>query len=568
MSNSLLTIKNLSVKYKLDNEIIKGVDGLSLSINKGESLGLIGESGCGKTSMAMAIMGLIKEPGGVKGSIIFNGKDIKGLGKKQLNQLRWKKIAMVFQNGLDILNPVLTIYEQIYEVLVRHTDLSKKQINERIVDLFLKVGLNLDLFKSYPHELSGGMRQRVLLAMALSCKPELLIVDEPTSALDMVSKNEIVQLISDLYEENEFALLIISHELDTVLKLTSNICVMYSGTIIERGNTSEVITNPMHTYTKGLLNSSPAINPFGDMWGIPNKKTRTENFGCTFKNRCIQSIDLCENQKPELEYISKGREVACNRGGIVTILKGTSISKVYKSKGRTVEACIDCNIEVRSGEIVALIGESGSGKTTLASILSGIIKSDSGEISFEENPVNGNNWTSQENGIQMVFQDPFSAINEKLRVKEIISEPMKIIKKMSSDSLKSQIQKVLKEVQLPNDDNFFNRKCYTLSGGQRQRVSLARSLIVKPKLLIADEISSMLDPSTQANILRLLKKLQNQKGFSMLYITHDLAVARKIADRIYVISQGEIVEDGITSKVFLNPRHDYTRKLIGESFII
>ncbi len=569
MNNSLLNIEKLRVKYKLNNETIKGVNDVSFSIKKGESLGIIGESGSGKTSIAMAIMGLVKEPAEVKGNIIFHGKNINGLEKKQLNSLRWKKMAIVFQNSLDILNPLLTIHDQISEVLIRHTNLSKVEINEKIIELLLKVGLNEDVSSAYPHELSGGMRQRVLIAMALSCEPELLIVDEPTSSLDMVSKNEIIKLLSDLYKENNFALLVISHELDTVLKLTSNICVMYSGTIVESGRTSEVIKNPMHTYTKGLLNSSPEINPFGDMWGIPSGKMTVDELGCPFKDRCTQSIDLCKIERPRLKYIFNDRQVACNRGGIATILKGLKISKTYKSKDRIVKACIDCHIKIKSGEIVALIGESGSGKTSLASVLSGVLKADNGgEVFFEGNLVNGNNFTSRENGIQIVFQDPFSAINEKLSVIDAISEPLKIMRKLSDDYFKRDVKKALKSVQLPDDDNFINRKCYTLSGGQRQRVSLARSLIVNPKLLIADEISSMLDPSTQANILRLLKKLQNKQGFSMLYITHDLAVARKIADRIYVMSQGRIVEDGITSEIFLNPKHEYTKKLIGESFII
>lgn len=565
MESPLLSIKNLIVKYKSDREVISGVNDISLSINKGESLGVIGESGSGKTSLAMAIMGLIKGPSEVKGNIFFKGRDINGLDKDKLNTLRWKKIAIVFQNSLDILNPLLTIHEQIYEVLIRHTDLSIEDSNERINELLLKVGLTLDLAQSFPHELSGGMRQRVLIAMALSCQPELLIVDEPTSSLDMVAKNEIISLLSELYKENKFALLVISHELDTVLKLTSNISVMYSGTIVERGKTKEVIANPMHVYTKGLLNSSPAINPFGDMWGIPNKREKVADQGCPFENRCTQGIAICKRQKPKLTHIAKNREVACHRGGIVTILQGKNISKTFKTKHRKIAACTNCDIEVKSGEVVALIGESGSGKTTLASILAGMLKADDGQVLFEQNPVIGNNYTSRINGIQMVLQDPFSAINENLSVREAISEPKKIIGKKSSLFIEKEVQRVLVEVQLPNDDLFMDRKCFSLSGGQLQRVSLARSLMVKPKLLIADEISSMLDPSTQANILRLLKKLQNEKGFSMLYITHDLAVARKIADRVYVMSQGKIVEDGMVSKVFSKPSNEYTQKLIGES---
>lgn len=568
MDNSLLNIKNLRVKYKLEDESIRGVDGLSLSIKRGESLGVIGESGSGKSSLAMAIMGLIKEPNRVKGEILFRGKDINSLGKKELNKLRWKKMALVFQNSLDILNPLLTIHEQIDEVLRRHTGLSNGDIQARISYLLEEVGLSPDLASSYPHELSGGMRQRVLISMALACEPELLIVDEPTSALDMVSKNEIIKLLSELHRENNFALLVISHELDTVLKLTSNIAVMYSGTIVERGPSREVIIEPMHSYTKGLLNSSPAINPFGDMWGIPNELAGAEKSGCPFRARCTQTIDLCREKRPGLKYISKSREVACNRGGIATILESSDISKAYKTKSRSVRACVDCHIEVKSGEIVALIGESGSGKTTLAKILAGILKADKGKVFFEGEALDGNNFTSRERGIQIVFQDPFSSLNERLSVKEIIAEPMKVIKKMTIDSLEDDLREILREVQLENDDKFLNRKCHTLSGGQRQRLSLARALILRPKLLIADEISSMLDPSTQANILRLLKSLQNEKSFSMVYITHDLAVARKIADRIYVMSEGEIVEEGLASKVFSNPRHEYTRRLVEEGMII
>lgn len=566
MNRPLLKIENLSVEYEIDNEIIKGVNDLNLSINEGERLGIIGESGSGKTSMAMAIMGLIKAPGIVKGSICYDEKDINKLSKDELNTLRWKKIAIVFQNSLDVLNPLLTIHEQIYEVVIRHTELSKSKANKKVIALLKSVGLNSDLKNCYPHQLSGGMRQRVLIAMAIACDPELLILDEPTSALDTISKNEIIELILNLYEKNKFALLAISHELDTILKLTSRMAVMYSGSIVEKGHTLEIIKNPMHTYTRGLLNSSPSLNPYADLWGIPNRSKKLKNIGCPFRSKCTQSIELCKKNKPKLKYISLEREVACNRGGIVTLLQGKDIEKTYKYKGKTISACKNCEIEIKSGEVIVLIGKSGSGKTTLAGILAGIIKPNSGYISFDNTLVSGNNFTSKENGIQMVFQDPFSAINENLNIREVIGEPLEIIKKYSHDEIEEKIIKVLEEVQLPKDKKFLLRKCHTLSGGQRQRVALARSLIMEPKLLIADEISSMLDPSTQANILRLLKKLQNEKGFSMLYITHDLGVARKIANKVYVMNNGKILERGNSVKIFSQPENDYTKKLVEKGF--
>ena len=563
MNQPLLTVNNLTVEYHIKGTSLRGVDDLSFSLHKGESFGIIGESGSGKTSMAMAIMGLIKSPCKAIGNIVLDGKEINGLSQKDLELIRWKKIAIVFQNSLDILNPLLRIYEQLYEVMAKHTDLSKGQINEKIALLLTQVGLEPTLSSSYPHELSGGMRQRVLIAMALSCDPDVLIVDEPTSALDMVSKNQIIGLLSQLHKEKQFAMLVISHELDTVLQLTSNLGVMYGGFLVEKGMTKDVIENPKHSYTKGLLNASPAVNPFGDMWGIPGERAGHVHSGCPFQNRCTQSIDLCKKEKPSLEHVEANREVACNRGGIVTILKARDISKSFHCSDRSVTACNQCHMDIKSGEIVALIGESGSGKTTLASILSGMTRADLGEVLFEDHLVSGNNFTAREHGIQMVFQDPFSAINEKLTIGQAIGEPLKIIKGISSASLEREIANILRDVQLPSDAAFISRKCHTLSGGQRQRVSLARSLMTKPRLLIADEISSMLDPSTQANILRLLKQLQNQKGFSMLYITHDLPLARKIADVVYVMSEGKIVEFGPTAQVFTAPKSPYTQRLIG-----
>lgn len=566
MGKSLLKVENLSVDYKLNIGKINAVRDVSFSLNSGDSIGIIGESGSGKTSLAMAIMGLIKDSGEVRGNIYYEGKDINRVSKDELKAIQWNKMAIVFQNSLDVLNPLLTINEQIYEGIIKHLHLSKDKAEEKVKDLLEMVGLHWEIKDYYPHQLSGGMRQRVLIAMALACDPEVLIVDEPTTALDAVYKNEIIKLISKLHREKEFALLVISHELETVSKLTSRVNVMYSGRIVEKGITTEVIKNPMHTYTRGLLDASPVINPYRDMWGIPGESGGSKDLGCPFRKRCTQSIEICKTKVPELEYVSLERQVACNRGGIVTLLYGKNINKSFKHKKRNVQACDNCAIKIKSGEVVALIGESGSGKSTLASILCGAMEPDSGQIVFENTLVSGNNFTSRENGIQIVFQDPFSSINERFSVEEVIGEPLKIIKKEPYEKRKIKVIKALEEVQLPKDEMFLSRKCYTLSGGQRQRISLARSLVMNPKLLIADEITSMLDPSTKANIIRLLKGLQNKNGFSMLYITHDLPVARKIADRVYVMHKGKIVECGTASKIFSNPVDAYTKKLVKESF--
>ncbi|WP_026893630.1 ABC transporter ATP-binding protein [Clostridiisalibacter paucivorans] len=564
MDSSLLKIEDLSVKYKLDKETIDAVRDVNIVLNRGDSLGIIGESGSGKTSLAMAIMGLIESPSDIRGHIYYEGKDMNRLSKDKLNSIRWNNISIVFQNSLDVLNPLLTIQEQIYEVIYKHLNISEKEGYKRVVDLMDMVGLDRQWRKYYPHQLSGGMRQRALIAMALACNPDLLIVDEPTTALDAVSKRDIRNLISRLHKEQGFALIVISHEIETISELTSRTNVMYSGCIIEKGITSEIIKDPMHTYTRGLLNASPSINPYRDMWGIPGKSGALRKLGCPFYERCTQKLELCETKKPELHYVSVERQVACNRGGIVTLLEGKGVEKSYKFKGEIIRACNKCSMKIRWGEVVALIGESGSGKTTLASILAGILPWDDGELLFEGTKVSKHNVTSRKEGVQIVFQDPFSAINDRFTIKEAIMEPLNIIKDGSHEYREEKAKNALQDVQLPFDESFLSRKCHMLSGGQRQRVALARALVMEPRLLIADEISSMLDPSTQANILRLLKGLQNKKGFAMLYITHDLFIARKIADIVYVMNKGKIVEYGLASDIFSNPVNSYTKKLVKE----
>lgn len=562
MKEKILRLQDVKITYKLENSDFVAVNNVNLSLNKGDSLGIIGESGSGKTSLAMAIMGLLKKTTKVDGEIYYKDTDLQLISKKQLNEIRWNKIAIVFQNCLDVLNPLLTIHQQIYECIKKHIKVSREEINKKVKELLKIVGLDEECGECYPHQLSGGMRQRVLIAMALSCEPDVLIADEPTTALDAVSKNEIIELIKTLQKLKKFTLIVISHEMETILKLTSRVAVMYSGNIVEEGLTKEVINNPMHNYTRGLINSSPSINIYKDMWGIAGEKNNNTNKGCSFCSRCNQSIEICKTKAPKLEYVSLDRKVACNRGGIVTLLHGSNINKVYSFKGRNTTACYNCEIKIRHGEVIALVGESGSGKSTLAGILSGIIKPDSGQVLFQGKKILGNNATCHKGGIQIVFQDPFSATNEQFTVEDIIKEPLDILKEDSKEEKKRKVIQSLKEVQLSYDESFLKRKCYMLSGGQRQRLALARSLVMEPKLLIADEINSMLDPSTQANILRLLKGLQNEKGFAMIYITHDLNIALKIADKTYVMYKGEIIERGLTPEIFSNPDKTYTKKLI------
>ncbi|MEN6412745.1 MAG: ABC transporter ATP-binding protein [Veillonellales bacterium] len=564
MTPILLKIENLTVRYAAGSFAVTAVDDVSLILKQGESLGIIGESGSGKTTTALAVLGLLGRETGVCGQVYYRSTELLQLPEPERNRYRWGKIALVFQNSLDVLNPVLTVREQILECLREHTILGNREAKEKVGSLLAMVGLDPDRQYDYPHQLSGGMRQRVLLAMALSCEPDVLLVDEPTNALDAVAKQEIAALLRQLHCEQKFGMIVISHEIGLVAGLTSRLAVMYKGRIVEEGPTEKIMEHPLHTYTRGLLNASPEINPFRDLWGIPGEEKETEGGGCPFYPRCSQCLAVCESQKPLLQPAEPGHLVACNRGGIVTVLKGSGICKTYKLQGKEIPACDECAIEIRSGEIAALIGQSGSGKTTLASILCGVLDADAGEVLFQGDKVKHNGATCRKNGMQIVFQDPYSSLNEQFTVEAAVREPLDILRDPASAAERQEaVRKALIQVQLPMRDDFLRRKCYTLSGGQRQRVSLARALVMEPVLLIADEISSMLDPSTQANILRLLKGLQNRSGFAMLYITHDLAVAQKIADTVYVMYQGRIVEHGDAQTVFFKPAQEYTKQLLG-----
>ena len=560
MNDAVLEIRKMTVRYS--GSVADAVRGVDLTLRPGECAGVIGESGSGKSSLALASLGLLRKRAGVEGSVLFKGVELNGLSESAMERYRWSRIAIVFQNGLDVLNPVIAVGEQIAECIRRHSGEGKAAAAEKTRRLLEMVGLRASWSEAYPHQLSGGMRQKALVAMALSCDPEVLLVDEPTMALDAVSKREIVELLLRLRAACGFAMLVISHELPVISAMTSRVMVMYSGSVLEEGPTEELLKDPLHPYTRGLISSSPSVNPYRDMWGIPGEVVVAGEKQCPFFNRCTQRVDGCAGELPALKTVRDGRRVACIRNGIVTLLGGSGIDKTYGAGERSVAACVDCSLEVRAGEVCALIGESGSGKTTLAEILSGIARPDSGEVLFEGRPVRGNSETSKTGGIQIVFQDPLSATNEHLTIEETVREPLDILREGTKTERLRVAREALKNVQLPSDEAFLKRRCFMLSGGQRQRVAVARALVMRPKLLIADEISAMLDPSTAANMLRLLKGLQNSQGFAMLFVTHDLALAQKIAERVYVMRRGRIVEHGPTEDVLGAPKEEYTKLLM------
>ncbi|MDQ1254706.1 MAG: peptide/nickel transport system ATP-binding protein ddpF [Euryarchaeota archaeon] len=562
---SLLKINDLKCHYLTDTGSVKAVDGISFEIEDGEILGIVGESGSGKTTVALGIMGLLPENTTLSGEILYRDEVISALPESGMDRFRWKDIAMVFQNSLEVLNPVLKVGVQVTEPMLKHLEISPDKARSKCADLFRTVGLDPKWMDSYPHQLSGGMRQRVLLAMALSCDPKLLILDEVTSALDAFTRKEIRDLLVDLQEMNGYTMIIISHDITFVSSLASRISVMYSGKVVETGPVRDILVSPRHPYTRGLVHSTPDIFVYKDLWGIPGDVPAGDEFrGCPFSPRCTQKIEICSKTSPALMPIGCGREIACHRGGIASLLKAKNLNFSYRlPNGEYLQAVSDVNLEVREGEVLALVGQTGSGKSTLAHILANVVKPECGEVMFMDGNVSEGNYGSRVNGIQIVFQDPFTSTSNRFTVLDAVKEPLYINKIGSNGDRLQKVKNALELVRLPSTDNFLRKYCGELSGGQRQRVALARAMVMEPKLLIADEITSALDVSTSANILRLLKGLQNRRGFAMVYISHDLSLTLKIADRIAVMDSGKIVEMGNSHDVMLSPADDYTKKLVG-----
>jgi peptide/nickel transport system ATP-binding protein len=562
----ILDVKNLVVDYTASTGTVRAVDQVSFGLHAGECVGIIGESGSGKSSLVSAIMGLIKQ-GTTQGEIRYRDIDLNALTEKQLRRYRWKEMALVFQNSLDVLNPVLTVGEQIEEPLRLHDGGTPHAREQRVIELLEMVELDPHWRKVHPHQLSGGMRQKALFAMALACHPNILLVDEPTASLDPESRQEIISLLMRLQHQEHCAMLLISHDLPLIKKLTGRLMVMYAGQFLETGMTPQVLKEPAHCYTRGLLQASPNFFKYKDLWGIEGEPPRSAaQTGCAFAPRCCQAEASCMTSRPVLTPVRQHRMVACHKSGIETFLQAANITKTYRSADRTVPAVKDVAIEVKSGETVALLGKTGSGKSTLAHVLAGVLRSDEGDVYYRRKKVEGRWATSMIGGMQIVFQDPFSSTSPRMTVLDVVREPLDIIRWQDADQRREAACQMLRTVQLPVTEEFLASYCYALSGGQRQRVAIARALSTQPKLLIADEITAMLDTSTQANILRQLQTLQKTRGFAMLYITHDFHIARKIADSVYVLRDGECVEHGVATDIFETPRHVYTKNLLQAAF--
>ncbi len=559
----LLEVKGLRCEYVSEKSSVTAVNGVSFELERGDVLGIVGESGSGKTTVALGIMGLLPGNAKVSGTVRFKGRDMASMPGRDKDMIRWREMAMVFQNGLEVLNPVMKVGQQVCEPMIKHLGLSQKDARTRCTGLFIMVGLDPLWMDAYPHQLSGGMRQRALIAMALSCEPELLVLDEVTSALDAFTRKEIRDLLLGLRKKYGYGMVLISHDITFVSSMASRLLVLYSGSVVEKGPAREVINSPAHPYTRGLVSSTPDIFVYKDMWGIPGESLPGGHGGCPFYPRCTQPVDICSRAPPGLKE-QGGRAVACHRGGIATLLKATGLAfDYYLPDGRKISAVDNVDLDVKEGEVLAIVGQTGSGKSTLAHVLAGVMEPLGGEIYFKDVKMNENCNGSRFGGVQIVFQDPFSSTSSRFTVLDAVKEPLDINGIGTSGERIDMARNALVLTRLPSTDDFLSRYCGELSGGQRQRVALARALVMRPKLLIADEITSSLDVSTAANVLRLLKGLQNRRGFAMIYISHDLTLTLKIADRIAVMNAGKIVETGNAHDVMLTPREEYTKRLVG-----
>ena len=504
---------------------------LNFNLEAGQVMAVVGESGSGKTTLGRAIARLITPKASQSGHVFLDTDDLMQMNEKQLQPLRMRRLAIVFQNSGLLLNPSFTLRFQINEVLAKAY--SKEKWPVLASELLEQVGLPVSTLDLYPSSLSGGMTQKFMLACAIALKPQLVILDEPTSALDGAAREDVLRLVRHLARSCQMAFLVISHDLQLARKMADQIVVLYQGSIMEQGSAAEVLDLPRHPYTRSLIQASAELNLVKDLWGMRMPTGQSEG-GCPFYGVCTQSISLCSHVRPQLQQWAQapGRLLACHRGGIIEVLRGEALHKRY---GRN-QVLRGVSLSVFSGEILALIGPSGVGKTTLSSILAGYLKPDQGTLFFQEIKADFGLLQSSRGGLQMIFQDSESALNPRMSVQEAVEEPLRL--SGQADVLTKTTAAALRDVGLSGHDEFLRRRVDTLSGGQKQRLAMARALVMQPAILIADEPTAMLDGSSKANIMRLLRQLQNQRGFSLLLITHDWILAAKMADRIVLLEEG------------------------------
>ena len=508
----LVEIKDLTIGFQEGKTISPAVKGISFEVREGEILGVVGESGSGKSMSALALMGLLPKDAIVtQGQILFKGTDLLTMKDEEKRKLQGSRMAMVFQEPMTSLNPVMKIEKQVGESLKLHTSLSDKEIHERVTAALEEVGLSdpESLCTKYPHELSGGMRQRVMLAQATVCSPDLIIADEPTTALDVIVQAQILRLLKKIHRENNTSILFISHDLNVIKEICDRVIVVYKGDIVEEGVTREVLLNPKHDYTKRLVASIPEDHAAG----------------------------------------GNGREIL--RLEDLNVYYDTRTGAFWKKKGKK-HVIHDVSMTAYDGEILGIVGESGCGKSTLCKTILGLHNNYTGTVKMDDNlrP-------------QMVFQDPFSSLNPARKIGWILEEPLRLRGITDRDKRRQMVADMLVDVGL--DPSFADRRPRELSGGQRQRISIGTALLMDSRVIIADEPVSALDVTVQSQILRLILRLHDEKKMTILFITHDLNIVRRICRRVVVLYRGEIVESGLAEEIYRAPAHPYTELLLNSA---
>jgi peptide/nickel transport system ATP-binding protein len=584
-----LAVENVSVVYRSDAHSIQALEDVSLRVEPGRCHALIGESGSGKTTLALASMGLLPKNASCTGTILIEDRNLSHLDEAALNELRWDRVAMVCQNGVANMNPVHRIIDQVGEPLIQKKNIARSEALTLAGQAMNRVGLSEDKHGRFPHQLSGGEIQRALLAMAMILNPEVLILDEPTANLDCLTRDFIAQTLLSAKDEGK-ALLLITHDLDFAVQVADTAALLYLGQIMESLPAADLLRGSLHPYTRALVRCYPTMATARDLGGIrgdafyrflhqhghedaqdsnhshiqaagsSHDSSHAPPTGCLFRDRCTQAVERCRTDAVALETVDT-HEVRCLRRGIADIMKLKGVSKNYDR----VQALDAVDLTLKAGEVLGVVGETGSGKTTLAMIAAGVLKPDSGTRTFQDRDMDEwhrLDYLSLTRRIGVIYQRPGEAVSPRFTVFDVIAEPLRIHEDATVDEMRERVCKALANVHLPYDPAFLKRYTGEMNMGALQRICIARAIILTPSLLIADEPTNALDPSVQAKVMKLLMDIQIEKGLTMLFVTHNIALARKISDRIAVMQSGRVAEIGPTDEILANPSHPYTRRLI------
>jgi peptide/nickel transport system ATP-binding protein len=602
----LLEITDLRTEIKLREGVVHAVDGVSLSVAQGETLGIVGESGCGKTMTALSIINLLPTGGHIAaGSITLDGQELTSLSEENMRHIRGNEIGMIFQDPLTSLNPTMTVGRQISEVVRLHRDVTQEQAMDRAAEVLDLVGIPRvrERIKEYPHQFSGGMRQRVMIAMALACEPKLLIADEPTTALDVTIQKQILELIDDLRLRLGMSVILVTHDLGVIAGRADRVTVMYAGRVSEVTDTETLFARPRHPYTEALFQALPdkAAEAGERLYSIPGLPPDLVNppAGCRFAARCRYATDRCRAEEPPLAGEVAGHEFRCfypvgpsertstgrltgygtsapEKDGFTpeigeTLLDVSHLVKDYPvTKGAVLQrrvgwlsAVADVNFTIRAGETFGLVGESGCGKSTIGKLVVGLEKPTGGSISFQGKDLaksSAREYRRERRNIQLMFQDSYASLDPRMRAGTLLREPLVIQGIGTREEQREKVGEMLDKVGLPR--SAADRYPHEFSGGQRQRLGFARALMLNPQLIVADEPVSALDVSIQAQVLNMMKELQRDLGLTYLFISHDLGVVRYLSEKIGVMYLGKLVEVGPAEEVYLRPAHPYTRGLL------